>query len=117
MKVLAYEKTFEFIRQSHALRFYCMKSYKDFIFHKVKNLDRSDGKHYVELYTEPNFEKVYGPIKVNYSVKNGKLKFESISPEDLFEDGHRVVLKTYKGVPYRNAKDILKIKFLLEKEN
>ena len=105
----------DFTKQVRGLRTYYMRSYKDLMFnvsHELKK-PRPDGDYIIKLYTEETFKKVYGDFELRYYVENGIVIIKELAPRQLLIDLHRSLLQTYKGVPYRNKLDLLKIKLLI----
>lgn len=89
-------------------------SYKDLLFHldKRKLYELKDGAYVKELLTTEEIKFVYGTIKLCFSVKNGNIVIENLEPEDFLLDGYYTLLNVYQGIPYRNEKDLFKIKLL-----
>ena len=105
----------EFIKQSRAIRKYFMKTYKQFIFDVVdemKRVSKEDGYYSTTLDIDELFNKVYGQLQVNYIVKDGVVYIENFEPKDILRDMYIKLLPTYEGIPYRNKKDLFKIKLL-----
>lgn len=98
-----------------ALRNFNMRTYKDLVFKVVKELKKpqEDGNYSIELYTDSTFKKVYGSIKLNYFVKNNVVVITGLSPSEILHNLHISLPKVYKGVPYTNEKEYLKIKIML----
>ena len=113
--IIRYIDPNDFIKQQRGLRTYYMRSYKDLVFnvsHELKK-PREDGDYVIKLYTEETFKKVYGDFELRYYVENGIVIIKELAPRQLLIDLHRSLLQTYKGVPYRNKLDLLKIKLLI----
>ena len=72
-----------------------------------KNLPGYDYK------SQETFKKVYGDFELRYYVENGVVIIKELAPRELLIDLYRSLLQTYKGVPYRNKLDLLKIKLLI----
>ena len=109
----------EFNKKLRALRKYCMRSYKDFVFKVVpelKNAELENGSYKKPLITDKMFKCVYGEIQIVFNVNNGVVILEDLIPGDILTEGHKKELDCYKGVPVRNKQDIFKIK-LVEKMN
>ena len=114
MTIKLVDKT-TFIRQLRAIRKYFMKSYKQFIFEvleEMKRVSKEDGYYSTTLDIDEIFNKVYGQLQVNYIVKNGVVYIENFEPADILQEMHFRLLPTYEGIPYRNKKDLFKIKLL-----
>ena len=115
--LLTYLDENEFNKKLRALRKYCMRSYKNFIFKVVPDLKMTEfenGTYKKPLLTDELFKCVYGEIQLVFHVNNGVVIIEDLIPGDILIDGHRKELECYKGVPVRDKKDIFKIK-LMEK--
>lgn len=97
-----------------SLRIYNKRAYKQLVFKELfEELDfklYGDNIYTAELLTDELFKKVYGTCKVVVLIRNEQAKIIRIEPMDLLLDGYRRLLRTYKGVPYRNEKDLFKIK-------
>lgn len=105
----------EFIKQLRAIRKYFMKAYKQFIFEvidELKRVSKEDGFYSTTLDIDEIFNKVYGELKVNYFVKDGVVYIENFEPKEILKDMYFRLLPTYEGIPYRNEKDLFKIKLL-----
>ena len=104
-----------FTRQLRALRKYFTKAYKQFIYEVVeemKRVSKEDGYYFTTLDIDEIFNKVYGQLKVNYIVKDGIVYIENFEPADILHEMYFKLLPTYEGIPYRNEKDLFKIKLL-----
>ena len=113
--IIKYIDPNDFTKQVRGLRTYYMRSYKDLVFnvsHELKK-PREDGDYTIKLYTEETFKKVYGDFELRYYVENGIVIIKELAPREILIDLHRSLLQTYKGVPYRNKLDLLKIKLLI----
>ena len=105
----------EFIKQLRAIKKYFTKSYKQFIFEVVdemKKVSKEDGYYSTTLDIDELFNKVYGQLQVNYIVKDGVVYIENFEPKDILKDMYFRLLPTYDGIPYRNKRDLFKIKLL-----
>ncbi len=106
----------EFIQQLRAIRKYFTKSYKQFIFEVVPEIKKqTDGYYSTTLDIDNIFNKVYGQLQINYFVKDNIAYIETFQPKDILHDMYLMLLPTYKGIPYRNDRDLFKIKLLTEK--
>ena len=111
--IITYLDENEYKKKERALRKYFMRNYKNLIFEVYPTLKREgkiDGKYEVDLLLGELFEKVYGKPKLLFSVRNDVAILEDIYPGELFLDLNNVECPTYKGVPYRNKKDLEKIR-------
>ena len=105
----------KFTKQLKALRKYFMKTYKQFIFDvldEMKRVSKEDGCYSTTLDIDEIFNKVYGQLQVNYIVKDSVVYIEGIEPSQVLLEMHRKMLPIYKGIPYRNKRDLFKIKLL-----
>lgn len=115
--IITYIDENDFKKKERALRKYIMGAYKYWIFEVVPKLqkeNKKDGKYELDLPVDKLFEKVYGKLKVLFSVKNDVVILEDIVPNEILIDMFNRELPTYKGVPYRNEKDKFKIELLKE---
>ena len=115
--IITYIDENEFKKKERAIKKYFMGAYKYWIFEvvpKLQNENKIDGKYELELPVSELFNKVYGKVKVLFSVKNDVVILENIIPEEILTDMHRKELPAYKGVPYRNEKDKFKIELMKE---
>ena len=115
--LVIYENENEFKKRERALRKYLMGAYKYWIFDalpKLKKENKIDGKYELELPVDKLFKKVYGDVKVLFSVENDVVILEDIEPSMVLLDMFRRELPSYKGVPYRNEKDKFKIELMKE---
>jgi hypothetical protein len=91
---------------------YNRTAYKQVVFKdRFEELEfKQDGEVYkADLITDKLFEQVYGKYQVVAEIRDKQIKVISIEPEKLLRDGYMKFLETYKGVPYRNKKDLFKI--------
>lgn len=109
-----YKNQNDFIKKFRSLKTYFPLSYKDLLFHldKRKLYELKDREYIQELLTTDEIKFVYGTIKLIFSVKNGNILIENLEPEEFLIDGYYKLLKIYQGIPYRNEKDLFKIKLL-----
>lgn len=93
-----------------------MRSYKYIIFKLdyEKDFSKIKGRHEFEVPTDSNFKKVYGPIKIVYYVYEEGIVLEDLLPGDILMACYMKELQSFKGVPFRDDKDLFKIK-LVEK--
>ena len=71
----------------------------------------------LRLPTDSLFVKVYGEVKLNYTVykENNIVMLNNLEPKDILLDGHRSELTAYKGIMISKAnasKDMFKIDLL-----
>ena len=107
----------DFVKKYRSLKMYCPKSYKYICFHVLKNLRKDDPGKYIEsIPTDSIFSLVYGEVQLIYSVVKGRIVVEDLFPADFLLDGYTRVLDTYKGIPYRDAKDKFRINLILKRK-
>ena len=102
------------------LRKYFIKAYKYYVFdlqHDLKHIKRPDGEYEINLPVEEVFNKVYGQLKVKFMVKNGNVIIKTISPEEILLAAHMGFIGTYRGIPYRDEKDLTKIELMWRLED
>ena len=115
--IIVYIDENEFKKRERVLKKYLMGAYKYWIFEAIPKLQKEnkiDGKDELELPVDKLFKKVYGDVKVLFSVKNDVVILEDIEPSMVLLDMFRRELPSYKGVPYRNEKDKFKIELMKE---
>ena len=118
-----YEDTPKLQHELRSLRKYNMVGYKQIIFKdRIVELDFNNVKddlYVAELKTDRLFESVYGSYKayVTYNKENNSITVNYIEPSDLLAAGFRRTLDTYLGIPYRDDKDLFKIKLVVMKEH
>jgi len=115
MTILMYLNENEFNKKERALRRYFKKSYKYMMFKLMPTLKKDgkkEGKYEIELPTDEIFEKVYGPIKVLFTVSKDVVVLEDIIPDEFLMKCFERNLPIYKGIPYYNEKDLKKIKIV-----
>jgi len=71
-----------------------------------------DNKYKSYLNTDLLFEKVYGKCYVVAEIRENNYRIIDIQPKGLLLDGYRRLLKTYRGIPYRDKQDLDKIKIM-----
>lgn len=115
MKVF-YEDTKELKNLLRSLRLYNKVAYKQVIFRdRLEELEFEeiwDGTYKAELKTDSLFKKVYGSCEVYIELGKKSIKIIRIEPYDLLMAGYRKILDTYKGIPYRDNKDLFKIRMM-----
>lgn len=98
-----------------SLKRYNMIAYKYIAFDLKNEMDKQkDGKYIKDLYTDKKFKKLYGQIQIAYTIKDNVVTIENILPDEFLLTGYMLDLKTYKGIPYRDNKDLFKIQVLKE---
>lgn len=115
--IITYIDENEFKKRERVLKKYLMRAYKYWIFEAIPKLQKEnkiDGKYELELPASELFKKVYGEVKVLFSVKDDVVILEDILPRDILTDMHRKELPAYKGIPYRDEKDKFKIELMKE---
>lgn len=105
----------DYKKQERALRTYYMRTYKDLVFNASKKMRKvkKDGDYEIELYTDWKFKKVYGQIKIRFYKQNKVIVIKEIHPREILLNLYSVLAKTYKGVPYTNEKELIRIKLIL----
>ena len=115
MKVF-YEDTKELKNLMRSLRLYNKWGYKQVIFRdRLEELEFEklpNGLYKAELKTDKLFKKVYGACEVYMELGVKSIKIVRIEPYDLLMAGYRKILDTYKGIPYRDQKDLFKIRMM-----
>lgn len=115
MKVF-YEDTKELKNLLRSLRLYNKVAYKQVVFRdRLEELEfekLKDGTYKAELKTDSLFKKVYGSCEVYMELGKKSIKIIRIEPYDLLMAGYRKILDTYKGIPYRDNKDLFKIRMM-----
>lgn len=115
-KYIFYDDTKLLKNLMRSLRTYNMVAYKQLIF--KERFEELEFKHYkediyiAELKTDKLFEQVYGKCKAIVQIRKDQVKVINIEPQELLIAGFNRILDTYKGVPYRNEKDLFKIKII-----
>lgn len=115
--IIIYIDENEFKKRERAIRKYFMGAYKYWVFEAIPKLQKEnkiDGKYKLELPVSNLFKKVYGKVRVLFSVKNDVVILEDIEPSEMLLDMFRKELPIYKGIPYRNEKDKFKIELMKE---
>lgn len=129
--VMEYLNENEFRKKERAVKKYNMLAYKKLIFEYYPSLREGDfkgvivskntkekiDKYELKLPTDAMFSKVHGDIVLHYSVyKNQKIvMLDTITPEEILNEGHQKELTTYKGVMVSKShadKDMFKINLL-----
>ena len=109
----------EYKKKERALAKYFRKAYKYLIFEavpKLKQPGKKDGLYEVELPVDDIFNKVYGTLKLKFSVTKDIAMIEDIVPHDILKACYEKDVPVYKGIPYNTKKDLDKIKILKELE-
>lgn len=110
----------DYTKKKKALEKYLGKSFRYLVLYivpKLKRPGKKDGLYSINLEADEIFNKVYGNARLIYSVKNDIAIIEDIEPKQFLLDGYFQDLEIYKGIPYRDEKDLFKIKVLLGEEN
>lgn len=119
-KILTYLDENEFKKKERALRKYFMGAYKYWIFEavpKLQRLNKRDGKYELELPVSELFNKVYGIVRILFTVQNDVVILENIEPSEMLLAMHKKDLPTYHGIPYRDKRDKFKIDLMKEIKN
>lgn len=113
--IIKFVDEIEFIKQLRAIKKYFTKAYKQFLFEvldEMKRVSKEDGYYSTTIDIDEVFNKVYGQLKVNYIVEKGVVYIENFEPADMLQEMYFRLLPTYEGIPYRNKRDLFKIKLL-----
>ncbi len=129
--VIEYLNENEFRKKERAVKKYNMLAYKKLMFEHYpefregtfngvvtsKNAKEKITKYELKLPTDTLFSKVHGDIVLHYTVyENQKIvMLDTITPEDILDEGHQKELSTYKGVMVSKShadKDMFKINLL-----
>lgn len=99
-----------------SLRIYNKRAFKQLSFRdrleELEFQDLGNGMYKAELKTDSLFKKVYGSCEVYMELGKKSIKITRIEPYDLLMAGYRKILDTYKGIPYRDNKDLFKIRMM-----
>lgn len=109
----------DFNKKLRALKVYCMRSYKYFVFELTdEDFESKDGTYSYNLPTSDEFKLIYGQIKLLYTIKNNEIILDDLELVSFFMTGYMKELNTCKGIYYRDDKDKFKINLLnsLKKE-
>lgn len=97
-----------------SLRIYNKRAFKQLSFRdrleELEFQDLGNGTYKAELKTDNLFKKVYGSCEVYIELGIKSIKIIRIEPYDILMAGYMRILDTYKGIPYRNKKDLFKIR-------
>ena len=110
----------EYRKQERALRKYCTRTYKNLIFDVIPSIRKEklkNGDYEYDLLTDKIFTQVYGKIKLRFFVHDNIVVIKNLTPESILIAMYSVELPTYKGVPYRDERDLFKIKVVLGGNN
>lgn len=129
--VIEYLNENEFRKKERSVKKYNMLAYKKLIFDyypsfrdgnfkgviTMKNAKDGITKYELKLPTDRMFAKVHGDIVLHYTVyENQKLvMLDTLTPEDILDEGHQKELSTYKGVMVSKShaeRDMFKINLL-----
>lgn len=102
----------EYKKKERALKTCLTRTYKELYFKtaiELKNNKKPNGEYQLELYTDDLFKKVYGAITLHYDVKDNEIILKDITPGEILINLYSVIPSSYKGVPYTNKKEYLKI--------
>ena len=129
--VIDYLNENKFKKREGAVKKYNMLAYKKLIFDFYpslregnfvgvvvsKNTKEGITKYELKLPTDVMFSKVHGDIVLHYSVYDNQrlVMLDTITPEEILDEGHQKELTTYKGVMVSKThadKDMFKINLL-----
>lgn len=109
----------DFQKKVRFLAKYFRKTYKHLIFDILPTLKHKgdiEGTHIYKLPIDNVFNRVYGELELHYSVKDKTIVLEDITPGGILIAGYMDLLSVYKGIPYRDKKDLAKIKLAMTLE-
>lgn len=109
----------DFQKKVRFLAKYFRKTYKHLIFDILPTLKHKgdiEGTHIYKLPIDSAFNRVYGELELHYSVKDKAIVLEDITPGEILIAGYMDLLPIYKGIPYRDKKDLSKIKLAMTLE-
>jgi len=114
--VIEYLNENEFRKKERSVKKYNMLAYKKLVFDYYPAL-REGNFLGVVVSTDTMFAKVHGEMILHYTVyENQKIvMLDTITPEDILNEGHQKELSTYKGVMVSKShadKDMFKINLL-----
>ena len=134
--VLDYINENEFNKLERSLKKYNMMAYKKLMFDFYPSLRKGDflgelvsiNKHEqtenyeLQLPTDNLFVKVYGKVKLSYTVYKDQnvVMLTGLEPKDILMDGHKSELTAYKGIMISKAnaqKEMFKIDLLSRLED
>lgn len=110
----------DYTKKKRALEKHFGKSFRYLVLYVIPELkkpNKKDGLYSIDLQADDIFSKVYGDLKLVYSVENDVAVIEDIEPNQILLDGYFQELSTYKGIPYRNEKDLFKIRLIAGVQN
>ena len=129
--VIEYLNENEFRKKERSVKKYNMLAYKKLVFDYYPNLKEGNfigvavsknskefiTKYELKLPTDPMFSKVHGDIVLHYTVYESQkiVMLDTLTPEDILNEGHQKELSTYKGVMVSKShaeKDMFKINLL-----
>ena len=129
--VIEYLNENEFRKKERSIKKYNTLAYKKMLFDYYPSFrdgefkgiavskNTKDGiiKYELKLPTDNMFSKVHGDIILHYTVYNNQkiVMLDTITPEEILQEGHQKELTTYKGVMVSKShadKDIFKINLL-----
>ena len=134
--VIEYLNENEFRKKERSVKKYNMLAYKKLVFDYYpcfregnfkgvvvsKNGKDLITKYELKLPTDSMFSKVHGDMVLHYTVydKQKIVMLDTLTPEDILNEGHQKELTTYKGVMVSKShaeKDMFKINLLNMLEN
>ncbi len=133
--IIEYLNENEFRKKERAVKKYNMLAYKKLVFDfypklrtgefvgELVSLNKHDQTETYELKlpTDTLFVKVYGEVKLNYTVYKSQntVMLNSLEPKEILMDGHKTELTAYKGIMISKAnaqKEMFKIDLLCRLE-
>jgi len=129
--IFEYKNENEFRKLERSVKKYNMLAYKKLTFDYYESLkegkflgkliemnSKENTKTYIlKIPTDELFAKVHGEMTLRYTVYEDKniVLLDTITPEEILSEGHKIELSTYKGVMISKAnaeKDMFKINLL-----
>lgn len=129
--VIEYLNENEFRKKERSVKKYNMLAYKRLAFkyypmfregNFLGTIVSKDGREFITKYelklpTDAMFAKVHGDMVLHYTVyeKQKIVMLDTITPQDILDEGHQKELSTYKGVMVSKShaeKDMFKINLL-----
>ena len=93
-----------------SMKMYFKPIYKKMIFEIIPEVQNSEGVHHYKVPVDKKMEKVYGTLEFDLEYTNGMVTMTNNTYDDLLYKGYATTLRTYKGIVYRDEKDLMKIK-------
>lgn len=112
--IVKFENELDFNKTLSSLKKYNMRAYKQ-LFLKINELCYVGGNEYrINLITEPKFKKIYGQVYIKTLLNGNELIIKRLEPYNFFKAGHKIELKSYRGIPIISKKEKFKLDLLEE---